>query len=178
MRLLRTVKGRSFPMVRACPQIDHENWYFWQVFCLLYIDWVVIYGAQTTTTKTTTRTSQISIFNDKKLYLCMHSTFFIFEHFICPSRPFDGVKSVVLHLYGRRERTWQILNFYPLISERGLQFNFRILRTHFVSMMTLTNDCRNAKLPLQMRFSLSPTSPLLTTLSSLLKIIVWEWGKI
>ena len=31
--------------------------------------------------------------------------FFIFEHFICPSRPFDGVKSVVLHLYGRRERT-------------------------------------------------------------------------
>ena len=33
--------------------------------------------------------------------------FFIFEHF--PSRPFDGVKSVVLHLYGWQERTWQIL---------------------------------------------------------------------
>ena len=32
-------------------------------------------------------------------------TFFILEHFICPSRPFDGVKSLVLHLYGGRERT-------------------------------------------------------------------------
>ena len=38
-------------------------------------------------------------------YACLALAFFIFEHFICPSRPFDGVKSVVLHLYGRRERT-------------------------------------------------------------------------
>ena len=94
-----------------------------------------------------------------------------FVHFICPSRPFDGVKSRVLQFCG------QTFNFILLSLKRWLQFTFRILRTHFGSLMSMWNDWRDAKLPFQMTFSLTSTSSLHTIISSLFKIIVSEWGE-
>lgn len=43
------------------------------------------------------RTSQISIFNDENISFARlaRALFFLFAHFIYPSRPFVGVKSVV-----------------------------------------------------------------------------------
>ena len=51
----------------------------------------------------------------------------------------------------------KIFNFVHLCPKRWFQFNSRIARTHFSSIMTL-NDCRNAKLLFQVTFSFPSTS--------------------
>ena len=59
---------------------------------------------------------------------------------------------------------WQIFNFVFLCPKRWFQFNSMIVRTHFLSIMTLNNwknDCRNAMLHFQMTFSLPSKSCLL-----------------
>ena len=57
---------------------------------------------------------------------------------------------------------WQMFKFVLLCPKSWFQFNSRIVKTHFSSMMTLNNlDCRSAKLHFQMTFSLPSTSCLL-----------------
>ena len=65
---------------------------------------------------------------------------------------------------------WQIFNSVFLPLRRWFQFNSRIVRTHFASVMILNNwknYCGNAKLHFQVTFLLSSTS-------SLLKFFVYE----
>ena len=64
--------------------------------------------------------------------------------------------------------------YFSRTLKRWFQFNSRIVRTHFASIMSLNNwkiDCRNAKLHFQMKLSLSSTyslclSPLLRPFKS------------
>ena len=65
---------------------------------------------------------------------------------------------------------WQIFNFVFLSPKRWFQFNCRIVRTHFSSIMTLNNwKIYCILLHFQMKFSLPSTSCLRTLL-----IIIWQ----
>ena len=67
-------------------------------------------------------------------------TFFMFWHFEDVIDIFYDVKSPVLQLRGRREHMMTNVQFCLLICPRSwFQFNSRIVRTHFSSMMTLNN---------------------------------------
>ena len=55
------------------------------------------------------------------------------------SRSFYDVKWPVLQLSGRREHMMTNVQFVLLSQKRWFQFNSRIVRTHFASVMTLNN---------------------------------------
>ena len=66
--------------------------------------------------------------------------FFIFWHFEdVNSRSFYDVKWHVLLSCGRREHMLTSIQFCLLMSQRWFQFNSRIVRTHFSSIVTLNN---------------------------------------
>ena len=57
------------------------------------------------------------------------------------SRSFYDVKWPVLQLWGRREhKMTKLFNFVFLSLKRWFQFNSRIVRTHFATVMTLNNS--------------------------------------
>ena len=95
-------------------------------------------GGLATKTTTSTRTSHIWIFDNEKQYFCtLWTCIFHFKHFadvLVLSSTWNDLYYSCVDIVSI---WWQMFNFILVSLRRWFQFNSRIVRTHFASVMTL-----------------------------------------
>jgi len=121
-------------------------------------------GGLTTKTTTATRTSHVWIFDNEKQYFCtLWTSIFHFKHFadvLVLSTTWNDLYYSCVDIVSI---WWQMFNFVLLSLRRWFQFNSRIVRTHFASVMTLNyweTVARTRSYIFRVTFSQSSTSPI------------------